>query len=351
MRILVISGTSDRPETALLCGLAERGHNILLLGTPLSEQRQLLRSKGIEIESFEAKNRFDFKAAAYLKRKIKSWRPQIVHAFSGRTLAAAVRAKSVDLQFKLVTYRGTVGHLSKLDPGATCSFLNPKVDAISCVSNAVKRYLVGRGVPEKKLYTIYKGHDPLWYQSPNTVTLDDLKISQESFTVICVANARPVKGVDIFIGAANQLSSYKNIYFLIVGDIRDQGLQCKAQNTNIRFLGFRKDAQSLIKISNCLIVPSRGREGLPKALLEAMALEKPIIASKVGGIPEVIKNEQDGLLIPPNDPGILARAILFLSDNPDKCLELGKAGNEKLLADFNVCQMVEKTERMYRGLV
>lgn len=351
MKILAITGISDRPETALLCGLADKGHKILLLGMPLAEQRQQFLNKGIQVEEFEPKSRFDFKAAAKLKEKVTSWQPDIVHAFSGRTLAAAVRCKTKNINFKLVTYRGTVGHLSKLDPGSTCSFLNSKVDAISCVSTAVEKYLIKCGLPQKKLFTIYKGHDPFWYQSNDSISRLDLKVAENSFMVICVANSRPVKGVDILIQAANLLSNNKNIFFLIVGNIKDLKLITQAKNQNIRFLGFRKDAQALTKLSDCLVVPSRGREGLPKALLEALALEKPVIASKVGGIPEVIKNEEEGILIPPNDPALLARAILFLSNNPQKCQELGLAGHTRLKSHFNLIQMIEKTEQMYKSLL
>ena len=355
MKILVATASSDRPETALLCGLAERGHEVCVLGTPGPEHKAALLAKGIRVEEFEVKSRFDYKSASQLKKKVQSWNPDIVHAFTGRTLAAAVRVKSKlkslgNKTFSLVTYRGTVGHLSRLDPASTCSFLSSKVDAISCVSDAVSNYMQLRNIPKEKLVTIYKGHNPLWYQSSETINRSALGIEDSAFTVICVANARPVKGVDVFIEAANQLSAQKQISFLIAGDIRDQELTGMAKNPRIKFLGFRKDAQALVGISDCLVVPSRGREGLPKALLEALSLNKPIIASKVGGIPEVIRNEQEGLLIPPNDPALLARAIIFLAYNPDKCRQLGTAGHSRLLNDFNVEQMVDKTERLYQQL-
>lgn len=349
MKILIVTGTSDRPESALVCGLADKGHEVSLLGNPLPDHKQKFIERGITVLPFETKSRFDLKATSILREKIKAWQPQIVHAFSGRTLAAAVRCKSVNSEFKLVTYRGTVGHLSKFDPASRCSFLNKKVDAVSCVSQAVANYLKDQGVPEEKLFTIYKGHDPLWYQSENKLSRSDLGIDGDSFIVICVANARPVKGVDVFIDAANYLTSHFNITFLVVGDIGKEKLLNRAKNPRIKFLGFRKDAQALVSLSNLLIVPSRGREGLPKALLEALAMKKAVIASKVGGIAEVIRNERDGLLIPPNDANLLARSILYLSMNTALCSQLGATGYDRLLCDFSVEQMIAKTELLYKN--
>lgn len=355
MKILALTAGSDRPETALLCGLAKKGYEVAVLGTPSEELKVALLSAGVKVQDFKVKSRFDFQAASKLKAKIREFKPDIVHAFTGRTLAAAVRIKSGfktkdGYSFALVTYRGTVGHLSRLDPGSICSFLSPKVDSISCVSDAVRDYLLKRKVKSHKLVTVYKGHDPIWYQNSSSLKKSDLNISEDSFTFICVANSRPVKGVDVFIDAANRLSDNPDLSFLIVGEIRDEKLRRRAKNPKIHFAGFRQDAQALIAMSDCLVVPSKAREGLPKSLLEALALGKAVIASRVGGIPEVISNEQQGLLIPPRDSALLARTMLFLSKNPDRAFQIGAAGHSRLLNGFNISQMIEKTEKLYANL-
>jgi glycosyltransferase involved in cell wall biosynthesis len=342
LTILAITSESDRPESALLCGLAERGHKIKLIGKLHPDFSNL----SIKEEPLAIKSRFDFAASRFLKSEIEAFRPDIVHAFSGRGLAAAVRAKG---NFKLIGYRGTVGHLSHFDPASICSYLSHRVDAISCVSQAVKDYLIGMRVPAGKLFVIHKGHQASWYSSSlsQALTRESLNIPSQNLIVICVANARPVKGIDVFIAAANLLADESEISFLVVGEIRKRNLLTLSKNPNLKFLGFRSDAQALIGLSDLLVVPSRSREGLPKALLEAMALKKAIIASRVGGIPEAIEHDLEGLLIPPCDPSILSKAIKYLKARPELAQMFAQNAFAKLETELTVANMLDATEAMY----
>lgn len=342
LKILAITTQSDRPESALLCGLAERGHKVKVIG----KLQQDFKNPLIEEIPLEIKNRFDFSASKLVNQQIHEFDPDIVHAFSGRGLAAAARCKG---RFKLIAYRGTVGHLSRLDPASRFSFLSPRVDAISCVSKAVKDYLLLKGVAEEKLFVVYKGHQINWYNSLSGLSLskESLGFTKNDLIVICVANSRPVKGVDILIEAANLLKNDAEIKFILVGEIRDKNLFSQSKNPNLHFLGFRNDAQALIGGSDLLVVPSRSREGLPKALLEAMALQKPIIASRVGGIPEIIEHGLEGILIPPSDPEILSKAIKYLKNNSDQASQMAKNAFFKLQDMLTVEKMLASTELMY----
>lgn len=351
MKILVLTSSSDRPESALIAGLARNGHKLLIFGEPSAEHRARFAEIVDSVEFFAPKTKFDLKASARLKATIRDWKPDIVHAFTGRTLAAAVRSKTAETAFKLVAYRGTIGHLSHYDPATVLSFLSPKVDAISCVSNAVKRYLLSKDVPQERLFTIYKGHDPSWYQDGQTISREQLKMTDNHFVVTCVANSRPVKGVDVFIEAANSLKENSSIKFLVVGQVRDKKLFALSRTPHLQFLGFRTDAHKIIAQSDCVAVPSRGREGLPRALLEALAAKKAVIASAIGGIPEIISHEKEGLLIPPNDPALLARAISYLQLQPERRMEMGGHGYARLLSQFNVENTVTATEAMYQQLM
>jgi len=93
------------------------------------------------------------------------------------------------------------------------------------------------------------------------------------------------------------------------------------------------------------------REGLPYVLLEALALARPVVATAVGGIPEVITHGETGLLVPPRNPAALADAILKLLNHPTEAARLGQQGRERVLRDFSATEMARRTAEVYRRVL
>jgi glycosyltransferase involved in cell wall biosynthesis len=287
---------------------------------------------------------------------------------------------------KIIAYRGTVGHLSKLDPTSWISFLNPKVAAISCVSHAVERYLLGQGVKPDRLFAIYKGHDPAWYEAARTTNVEqtrsDIGVPSGAPTgvgligvpgaigqlplavpdgpsgapIVCfVGNMRPVKGADLLIDAfsATSLSGGEQpAHLVLVGDIRDSAVRRAVERSkhafNIHLLGSRTDAAAIVAASDIFVMPSREREGLPKAVIEAMLLSKPVIVSDAGGMPEMVTDEESGLVVKANDVSALRNALDRLLADRALRERLGAAARERALTQFSVAKMIEQTEAMYR---
>ena len=132
MRVLVIGTTVDKPEAHILQGLMRRGVYIHFLGTPLPEHAALLRASGASITHHNFVHRFDLKGISLIRKIVREDSINLIYALSNRGLSCTVLGL-INQNIPIATYRGTVGHLSWLDPSSWLTFLNPKVKKILCV--------------------------------------------------------------------------------------------------------------------------------------------------------------------------------------------------------------------------
>jgi glycosyltransferase involved in cell wall biosynthesis len=115
---------------------------------------------------------------------------------------------------------------------------------------------------------------------------------------------------------------------------------------NVKFLGFREDVPALLQTMDVFVLPSLS-EGLPLSVLEAFALQKPVVATSVGGIPEIVRDETTGYLVPPKSPEALAVRIIGLLRDPQKAAKIGQAGRKRVEEAFGLEQMVQKYQSLY----
>jgi glycosyltransferase involved in cell wall biosynthesis len=167
-----------------------------------------------------------------------------------------------------------------------------------------------------------------------------------------VANFYKTKGLEYFIDAAAIVAKkIPEVRFIIVGEgklrpklekqIKNLGLQNK-----ITLTGFREDALEILATMDIFVLSSL-KEGLPFSLLEAGALGKPIVATRVGGVPEIIDHNQNGLLVPPAEAKTLAEAIITLLQNKKMVETFGQKIKEKVFRDFDLARTLERTAEVY----
>jgi len=113
--------------------------------------------------------------------------------------------------------------------------------------------------------------------------------------------------------------------------------------------GRQAGVEELLRGADLFVLPSR-REGLPMAILEAMASGVPIVATRVGGVPEIIEDGEDGVLVPPEDPGALAAALGGLLDHPDRRAAMGIAARRKAEREFSLADAVDRYSEIYREI-
>jgi glycosyltransferase involved in cell wall biosynthesis len=152
------------------------------------------------------------------------------------------------------------------------------------------------------------------------------------------------------------LGAFPSTKFLIVGDgpLRKK-LEGQAKDLNISahlvFTGKRKDVPDLLSAMDVFVLPSCSREGLGISIIEAMALEKPVVATEIGGIPEVVADEETGYLVPPKNPDALAEAIVKFLQSPPRAKEMGRRGRARFEEKFTKRKMLSEVEYLYLNLM
>ena len=231
---------------------------------------------------------------------------------------------------------------------------------IAVADGASKHYLSVSGTSPEKMVTIYNGIELEKYAPPENFDQHKLRHSlglpQDAHILITVAMLRQKKGIQYMFNALVEIiEQIPNTYYLVVGTgdyqeslislAKELGLQ-----EHVVFTGMRQDIPELLAISNIFVLPTL-TEALPTVLAEAMAAQKAIIACEVGGVPEMIKNEQSGLLIPPADADSLVEACLTLLENPEKQRAMAQAGWQIVNQKFSIQSQVGNLEALYDELL
>ncbi|MDI3534634.1 MAG: hypothetical protein PWQ82_999 [Thermosediminibacterales bacterium] len=230
-------------------------------------------------------------------------------------------------------------------------------DRAVAVSNAVKDSLVRDGFPSNKITVIYNGID---FEEIHNAGFKNIKkelgFDENIFVIGVVARLTPEKGHEILLKALQKLKQRdKQFKVLFIGDgVYKNNLENQIKNlgmeNDVYILGYRKDVISIIKNLDISVLPSLS-EGLGLALLESMACGVPVIGTKTGGIPEIIKHMHNGLLVKSGDEHGLADAIEMLMIDRNLRLKLAEKGRETVEKSFNALKMAEETEKMYLQLL
>lgn len=236
------------------------------------------------------------------------------------------------------------------------AYLSQCTDRIIVVSEYLKKELIASGVSAHKISTVYNGIDlpPVDPLDRNRIRMS-LRLPPHSFVIGTVARLIPAKGVDLFITA---LSAVKKINPQVKGIIVGDGpARAELQNLaasvgaagDILFLGHRDDVPALLAAFDLFVLASR-EEGFGISVLEAQHAGLPVIASRAGGLPEIISHGDNGLLFPVGDHGALADLISLLVNNPDYRRTLAEAGQKKAQEQYTCDRMVNSTLQLYEEL-
>lgn len=227
-------------------------------------------------------------------------------------------------------------------------------DCIVTVSNALRNEIMARGkINHSKIKVIHNGISlSNLHSTPGT----QWNLPPCRSVVGTVARMAPQKGLTILVQAAKQLLSvYPDIHFILAGDgplktSLIQQVRSLAIENNFTFTGTVKNISTVYAAIDIFVLPSL-TEGLPLSILEAMAFSLPVVASAVGGIPEVIEHGVSGLLVAPGNATELANGIAQMLDNPTKAREMGEKAYHRVSHCFNASKMVEQTANLYYNLL
>ena len=354
MRVLLVAGVGERPEARLFPALASRGIQVDLLCDTTSPYFADLSTSSFPVSHLRMRARVDIQAIRMIRSRLIAHHFDIVHAFNGRALSNSLLA-SVGMRVKRVGYCGTTGHLHRWDPSVYLSLLNPSVDRIVCLSDAVVKYLSSLGLPMRKLVRIYKGHDPVWFPKTSRESLTQFGIPAGAFVIGCTVNARPIKGLPILLEAFARLPQDGSFHMLLVGQdgerVISRWLRRDAVRSHIHCVGFRMDAPVLMGACDIFVMPTLKNEGLSKAVLESMCMGVPPVVTSVGGMVELVDDGVTGRIVPPGNAAALNEAILAYASNPIIRAHHGHAAYERVLSHFPFSRMVDETVNLYSSLM
>jgi glycosyltransferase involved in cell wall biosynthesis len=231
---------------------------------------------------------------------------------------------------------------------------------IICLTRQEIRQYLKAGIGSRRQFTfVYNGIDIARYSGrahSRSPVRRDLGIPDEATVCISVGRLVPVKGhSDLIRGFARALSEHKDLLLLLAGDgeLRDELTALVAElrlGDRVRFLGWRDDTADLLAGSDIFVLPSLN-EGLGLVLIEAMAANLPVVATRVGGVPEVVEEGQTGLLVEARDSDQISSAILRLARDRALRERMGRAGRDRADAHFSIQATVRRTEQIYNDLV
>lgn len=344
-----------RPEASWFIGLQRGGMQLTVMTQRDSVCAEPMREAGIELVHMDEHPKFNIRAIRQIRSTLRTGQHQIIHLFNNKAITNGIIA-ALGLPVKVVSYRGQTGGVKRYDPTRYLTHLNPRIDCVSCVSDAVRQDLLANGVPERKLATIYKGHDIAWYENIEAEDLSVVGVPPDAFVVACVANNRPRKGVPVLIESAKYLPADSRVHFILIGigmtgdDIRDQ-VSNSPLARNFHLLDYTTDVLKLVAACDATVLPATRGEGLPKTVIESMGLGITPIATSTGGSPELIIDGQSGLVVPPNDAPALARAVLKIASDPGLNRSMARAAHQRLATHFTLEQCVADHRQLYESLL
>lgn len=228
------------------------------------------------------------------------------------------------------------------------------MNRVIAVSGSVRDRFIQSGADPKQIRTIENGIDVERFNpGRSTLSRAGLAIPEAHRVVGVIGMFDPVKGHVFLLQAIKRLkeTGARNLTCLAVGEGRLEAKLKEVVNGagidgQVRFLGYRRDIPNLLALMDMVVMPSL-RESFGIVALEAMAMKVPVIASRIGGLKEIVEHEKTGLLVPPGDSGALAEAIRKLADNPEMGRRMGEAGRRRVEEKFGIATTVRKTEGVY----
>ncbi len=316
-------------------------------GGPIADE---LISSGVEVQVLGMSGSRDIRTVMRLRALLKKEAISLIHthgytaATYGRlsAISAGVPIRISHLHSTYTQYTAKQVFIERLLAGGTDKFL--------CCSGAVADFAHSvLKVHPDKIAIIHNGIDVEKFASAAS-----REVAKDGLYVGCIAGLSPHKGHRYLLEAAQRVREHfpHRVTFMIVGEGSIRGeLEAYARELGIddrvMFQGLVSDAVTVMPLFDLVVLPSSEREGLGIALLEAMAAGKPVVGTAIGGITEVIRDRQNGLIVPPRDPAALAQAIIEVLGDREKSTAMGRAGQQMVREKFTAGGMIRQIEALY----
>ena len=340
----------------LVEGLRRQGYETAVVCQPGSDLERYCRDHAWACHPVRTHGELDVLAGYRVARFCRKEKFDVIHLHAAHALALGVWAKLFGAPGKMVASRRVDFHIKK-NWLSRFKYDNPFLDRIICISDQIRSVLQSDGIPAHKLQTIHSGVDVHRFDgvSPPDDFRKQLGISGDHILVGTMAAMADHKDYPNLLHAAELVRQRSaNISFCAVGSGPEEAKIHKlAEDLKLGdrfiFTGFRKDVGEFLK-SYDIFVHASFLEGLGTSILDAQSVGLPVIATRTGGIPEIVDHGKNGILVPPRDSRSLADAICELADNAAKRMDLGEAGRSSV-ENFSIEKTVANNIEMYKKLL
>lgn len=349
---------AERVQELLAHRLPSFGYEVSFVCLKEGAFQQALQAGPSEVATVVMRSRFDLiRTVLRIARRARDSGSQLIHTHTPRgalvgSLTAAITGLPMTHHVHSPTLRDTTNTWANRANALVERTSLLRVAALIPVSDSLAHYLADQGYPARRIFTV-----------PNGVAASDLHTSREMYDDLklgMVALFRPRKGVEVLLQAMSlMIRRGQLVRLMAIGDFEDRDYQCQVLalteqlglSDYVHWCGFQADVLQELTGVDALVLPSLFGEGMPMVVLEAMAVGLPIVASAVEGVPEVVRDGQDGLLVPPNDIEALAAALLRLLDDRPAARSMGDSARRRQRDTYSDTAMTAGVSRIYDRLL
>lgn len=334
--------------------LSSRGHEVVALGTAGGEGWLGARfaEMGVNRVLVNVRGPFGLGTVPQIARVLRKERVDVLHSHDyGMAVCGALGARLAGCRH-VITMHGGPYYSSNLRRRSSLRLAMALSHRTVVVSHALRATLTGvLGVGRESVDVIHNGVARLATVGPAAVR-DELCLDGGDILVVAVGNLKPVKGHEVLLEAVARLPRTSSRVAVAIAGTGTEEAKLKSLagrlglGERLHLLGFRPDVHALLDAADIFAMPSVS-EGLPMAMIEAMLSGRAIVASDVGGIPELVDSSAVGLLVPPGDAEALAGKLAELIRDAELRSRLGEAARARALMHFTASAMAERYLALY----
>ena len=351
--ILTIGKNIDKKfSVILICLRSPDGKSDLL--------KKKAEEVGLKVISVDVNSKMDFSCIKHIRDILKFHQVKILHSHGFKAnLYGLMASKNLGIK-RILTAGGTTrdSMMKKLYVYMDETFTYRFYDYIVAVSREIFYKLLEKNITQEKVIIVENGIDESLYDddADRTHINDPFPINNTNKVFAVIGRLFPDKAHRYFIDAFSYIKkAYPTSVALIIGEgpseeeIRKQVIDLKLEDS-VFLCGVREDMMYVYRSIDYLVLPSL-TEGLPYVLLEAMLFKVPILATDVGGIPNIVINDVTGYLVPPGDVQSLKNGMEKMLNNPEKTLEMAEEGYKLVHEKYSARRMAEDYSRLYDSMI
>ena len=333
--------------------LIKRGHQVTVACRPGLWVEERAQEMGLPTVPITIKKQNDWAEQGKLRAFMRQNQTDVMHVhWSSDIVVAAVAALRERVPVRILSRHLPYPFKTPIGARFYSNFLYSQIVTVSA---SVRDTIVKSGADPNRVQVIHHGTDVAEFAHTTRTQSEmraEISLPSDCVAVGIVGRIAPEKGHQFFVEAARLLGDRYPLRFVVVGDGPDeesirQSVQEAGLGEKFVFTGFRADVNNVLNALDIITVPSVWNEPCSAVVQQGMALSKPIIGTRTGGTPEMVVENETGLLVPPSDAQGLADAIAALASDAFLRKRMGRAGRERVETLFSLRVMTDKLEELY----